>query len=70
MNWGWHFSTLYDQAPENEPLHDFQHATFLIAALLFWWPVVGADPADGASPTRSASYLSWRCHRTRSWGSR
>jgi putative membrane protein len=44
VNWGWHFSTLYDDALENVPLHYLQHATFLIAALLFWWPVVGADP--------------------------
>ena len=45
VNWGWHFSTLYDQALANPWLHDLQHVTFLGAALLFWWPVVGADPA-------------------------
>ncbi|HEX6128043.1 MAG TPA: cytochrome c oxidase assembly protein [Candidatus Limnocylindria bacterium] len=45
VNWGWHFSTLYDQALENAALHYFQHATFLAAALLFWWPVIGADPS-------------------------
>ncbi len=50
VNWGWHFSTLYDQALENEPLHYLQHATFLIAALLFWWPVVGADPGRWRLP--------------------
>ncbi|HEY7525380.1 MAG TPA: cytochrome c oxidase assembly protein [Candidatus Limnocylindria bacterium] len=50
VNWGWHFSTLYDQALENEPLHYFQHATFLVAALLFWWPVVGADPGRWRLP--------------------
>lgn len=50
VNWGWHFSTLYDQAMENPPLHYLQHATFLVAALLFWWPVVGADPARWRLP--------------------
>ena len=50
VNWGWHFSTLYDQALENLPLHYFQHATFLIAALLFWWPVIGADPGRWRLP--------------------
>jgi putative membrane protein len=50
VNWGWHFSALYDQALENPPLHYLQHATFLIAALLFWWPVVGADPARWRLP--------------------
>jgi putative copper resistance protein D len=44
VNWGWHFSELYDQALDNPPLHYLQHATFLLAALLFWWPVVAADP--------------------------
>lgn len=50
VNWGWHFSSLYDQALENAWLHDFQHLTFLGAALLFWWPVIGADPARWRLP--------------------
>ena len=50
VNWGWHFSVLYDQALENQALHYFQHATFLGAALLFWWPVVGADPSPWRMP--------------------
>jgi putative membrane protein len=50
VNWGWHFSALYDQALESPPLHYVQHATFLVAALLFWWPVVGADPSRWRLP--------------------
>jgi putative copper resistance protein D len=50
VNWGWHFSDLYDQALETPWLHDLQHATFLGAALLFWWPIVGADPARWRLP--------------------
>ncbi|HEX5396174.1 MAG TPA: cytochrome c oxidase assembly protein [Candidatus Limnocylindria bacterium] len=50
VNWGWHFSALYDVALENPPLHYFQHATFLGAALLFWWPVVGLDPSPWRMP--------------------
>jgi len=50
VNWGWHFSVLYDQALENQALHYLQHATFLGAALLFWWPVVGADPSPWRLP--------------------
>jgi putative membrane protein len=41
---------LYDQALENQLLHYVQHATFLGAALLFWWPVVGADPSPWRLP--------------------
>jgi putative membrane protein len=50
VNWGWHFSSLYNDALETPWLHDVQHLTFLGAALLFWWPVVGADPARWRLP--------------------
>jgi putative membrane protein len=50
VNWGWHLSELYDQALENPPLHYLEHATFLLAALLFWWPVVAADPSRWRLP--------------------
>ena len=50
VNWGWHFSSLYDQALETPWLHDVQHLTFLGVALLFWWPVVAADPARWRLP--------------------
>jgi len=50
VNWGWHFSTLYDQALENDLLHYLQHASFLGASLLFWWPVVAADPGPWRLP--------------------
>jgi len=50
VNWGWHLSSLYDQALENPLLHYLQHASFLGAALLFWWPVIGADPSRWRLP--------------------
>jgi len=50
VNWGWHFSSLYDQALETPWLHDLQHVTFLAAGLLFWWPVVGLDPSRWRLP--------------------
>jgi putative membrane protein len=50
VNWGWHFSTLYDEALENTALHYVQHATFLAAALLFWWPITGVDPSPWRMP--------------------
>jgi cytochrome c oxidase assembly factor CtaG len=42
--WASHFSPLFDAALEDEWIHRFEHAMFLSAALLFWWPVVGPDP--------------------------
>jgi putative copper resistance protein D len=49
-NWGWHFSTLYNDALENAALHYLQHATLLATALLFWWPVIGVDPSPWRLP--------------------
>jgi cytochrome c oxidase assembly factor CtaG len=43
--WASHFSPLFDVALENEAVHTAEHVAFLAAGLLFWWPVVGADPA-------------------------
>jgi putative copper resistance protein D len=43
--WVSHFSPLFDIALENPVAHDAEHAAYLLAGLLFWWPVVGLDPA-------------------------
>jgi putative copper resistance protein D len=43
--WFSHFSPLFDAALEDELLHRVEHAIYLGSALLFWWPVVGADPS-------------------------
>jgi putative copper resistance protein D len=43
--WVSHLSPLFDAALESEPLHRLEHALYLGSALLFWWPVVGADPS-------------------------
>lgn len=43
--WGSHFTPLFDIALEHPLVHDLEHALFLTAAILFWWPVVALDPA-------------------------
>lgn len=48
--WASHFSSLYDAALENEAVHVLEHGLFLGVALLFWWPVVGADPSPWRLP--------------------
>jgi putative copper resistance protein D len=42
--WATHFSPLFDAALENEALHSVEHLLYLMAGVLFWWPVIGADP--------------------------
>jgi putative membrane protein len=48
--WGTHLSPLFDASLENPWVHDLEHALFLGAALLFWWPAVGLDPAPWRMP--------------------
>jgi putative copper resistance protein D len=43
--WASHFSGLFDAALEDPLVHVLEHGLFLASALLFWWPVVGVDPA-------------------------
>jgi cytochrome c oxidase assembly factor CtaG len=42
--WLTHFSPLYGAALDDPTLHLAEHAIFLGSGLLFWWPVVAADP--------------------------
>jgi putative membrane protein len=42
--WFTHFSPLYDAALEDPNLHVAEHMIYLASGVLFWWPVVGADP--------------------------
>jgi cytochrome c oxidase assembly factor CtaG len=43
--WGTHFSPLFDRALEDPFVHALEHAGYLAAGLLFWWPAIGADPS-------------------------
>jgi len=49
MYWS-HFSGLFNAALEDQGWHFVEHGLFLTAALLFWWPVVGADPSPWRLP--------------------
>jgi cytochrome c oxidase assembly factor CtaG len=42
--WATHFSGVFDRALEDPLVHDLEHAAYLGAGLLFWWPAVGLDP--------------------------
>lgn len=48
--WGSHFSTLYNAALLDDGLHAIEHLLYLVAAALFWWPLLSPDP------------LRWRIH--------
>jgi cytochrome c oxidase assembly factor CtaG len=43
--WVWHVPSLYELALASRGWHEVEHACFLSAALLFWWPVVQPWPS-------------------------
>ena len=54
----WHVPELYDLALRQHPVHIVQHATFFVAAVLMWWPLVSHLPeAPPASYPMQMLYL-------------
>jgi cytochrome c oxidase assembly factor CtaG len=47
---GWHMPALFELALRWDWLHKFEHASFLGAGLLFWWPVVQPWPSTPRWP--------------------
>jgi cytochrome c oxidase assembly factor CtaG len=43
--WLWHVPRVYEAALRSSALHSLEHACFLAAALVFWYPVVRPHPA-------------------------
>lgn len=44
----WHAPSLYDATLANNTLHIFEHLTFIIFGVIFWWPVF--SPLDEGLP--------------------
>ena len=42
--WLWHIPAWFEAALANDGVHALQHASFLLAALLYWWSVFGLGP--------------------------
>jgi putative membrane protein len=56
--WGIHFTGIYEAALHNDGLHALEHVALLVTALLFWMPIVRADPApSGLSYPARILYL-------------
>lgn len=47
--WAWHAPALFDAALENALLHRFQHLSFLLTAVLFWWSVLRRSQTGSAA---------------------
>ncbi len=46
--YGTHFSPLYERALENESVHAWEHALYLVTALVYWTPIFAIAPAPHA----------------------
>jgi putative membrane protein len=52
-----HTTGLFELAVEHEPIHIAEHAVLFCAGLLFWRPVLGADPVPRLHPWAQVAYL-------------
>ena len=52
-----HLSPLFDASLRSNVIHALEHALWLGAALIYWWPIVGRDPSPHSMsyPTRLLS---------------
>jgi len=48
--WFWHVPAIYELAQESEAIHIFEHLSFIGAALIGWWPVIGAETSRIPKP--------------------
>ncbi len=48
--WGWHVPALYELALRSPAWHGVEHACFLAAGVLFWWPVIRPWPSRPEMP--------------------
>jgi cytochrome c oxidase assembly factor CtaG len=55
--WLVHFSSLFNRAATDEPVHAAVHGLFLLTAVLFWRHAVGRDPLVRLPPLRRIAYL-------------
>jgi putative membrane protein len=51
---GWHLPALFALGLHSAGWHEIQHASFLLAGFLFWWPVIQPWPSGSRSPGWSA----------------
>ena len=51
---GWHIPRAYEFALSSEGWHNFEHACFFFANLMFWWPIVRPWPS---AQSRSSRWL-------------
>ena len=54
---GWHDPNAYNAALRSDLVHDVEHVSFFITAMLYWWHVVGAGPRIHKRLSRTAQVV-------------
>jgi putative membrane protein len=57
----WHLPPLFNASLANPALHIFQHLSFLITGVIFWWPVLAPVEEQRMAPLHSIAYLFSAC---------
>ena len=55
--WVWHIPTAYDAALRLPLLHIVEHLSFMAAAVIGWWPILGPDLAGRMNAPLKLAYL-------------
>jgi len=54
---GWHIPSAFALGLASEPWHHVEHASFLTAGLIFWWPVIPSWPSVAQPRWSTVLYL-------------
>jgi cytochrome c oxidase assembly factor CtaG len=57
----WHIPALFNAALASEPVHIFQHLSFLVTGTIFWWPILGPMVERRMAPLPAIAYLFSAC---------
>ncbi len=57
MMWLWHLPALYNASLVHEWIHVVEHLSFLLTAVIFWWPVMAPLEEARLSPLIGVIYL-------------
>jgi cytochrome c oxidase assembly factor CtaG len=57
----WHIPALFNAALGSELLHIAQHLSFLVAGVIFWWPIFGPDRSQRLHTAPAIGYLFSAC---------
>ncbi|MCL4559934.1 MAG: cytochrome c oxidase assembly protein [Chloroflexi bacterium] len=53
----WHVPLFYNATLANENIHAFEHLTFIVTAVIFWWPIFTPLVSHRLPPMAAITYL-------------